>query len=83
MDKHLAYDTHIGSVCDGSIVTFPNSIYMFMKVCDKNGNGGVVALTNGFYVPTRDLENSKLGVMCRVDYKNLDEMYWSDNEDED
>ena len=69
---------HIASVKDGTIVHFPNSAYEYMKVCDKNGIGGVVRLLSGEYINTRDLDSEGLGVMCEVAYDNLDRMYYSD-----
>lgn len=71
---------HIGSVKDGTIVRFPNSVYEYMKVCDRNGVGGVVRLINGEYINTRDLEREGLGVMCTVAYDNLDRMYYDEEE---
>lgn len=71
--KNLVY---IGSVQDGAIVHFPHSAYEYMKVCDKNGIGGVVRLSYGEYINTRDLEAEGLGVMCEVAYDNLDDMYF-------
>ena len=73
---------HIGSVKDGTIVRFPHSVYEYMKVCDRNGVGGVVLLFHGEYINTRDLERRGLGVMCEVAYDNLDRMYY-DGEEED
>ena len=69
---------HIGSVKDGAIVRFPHSVYEYMKVCDRNGVGGVVRLFNGEYINTRDLEREGLGVMCKVTYENLDKMYYEE-----
>ncbi len=46
---------HLGFAPDGSIIRFPNSARFFMKVCDRNGIGGVVAVDNGMYVKTSDL----------------------------
>ena len=71
--KNLVY---IGSVQDGAIVHFPHSAYEYMKVCDKNGIGGVVRLFYGEYINTRDLEAEGLGVMCEVAYDSLDDMYF-------
>lgn len=45
----------LASVPDGSVITFPNSARFYIKVCDKNGIGGVVAIDNGMYVKTSDL----------------------------
>ena len=67
---------HIGSVQDGAIVHFPHSAYEYMKVCDKNGIGGVVRLLYGEYINIRDLEAEGLGVMCEVAYDNLNDMYY-------
>lgn len=72
---------HIASVKDGAIVQFPNSIFEYMKVCDRNGTGGVVHLLYGKYISAKDLEAESLGVMCRVAYDNLDELYYSDDEE--
>ena len=70
---------HIGSVQDGAIVHFPYSACGYMKVCDKNGNGGVVRLPYGRYINTRDLNNEGLGVMCEIAYEDLDRMYYPDS----
>ena len=67
---------HIGSVQNGAIVHFPHSAYEYMKVCDKNGIGGVVCLSYGEYIDTRDLEAEGLGIMCEVAYDSLDDMYF-------
>ena len=67
---------HIGSVQEGAIVHFPHSAYEYMKVCDKNGIGGVVRLSYGEYIDTRDLEAEGLGIMCEVAYDSLDDMYF-------
>ena len=67
---------NIASVKDGAIVHFPHSSYEYMKVCDKNGIGGVVRLLYGKYINTRELEAEGLGVMCEVAYDNLDDMYY-------
>ena len=67
---------HIGSVQDGAIVHFPHSAYEYMKVCDKNGIGGVVRLLYGEYINIRDSETEGLGVMCEVAYDSLDDMYY-------
>ena len=65
---------HIASVKDGAIVHFPHSAFEYMKVCDKNGNGGVVHLPFGRYINTRDLNNEGLGMMCEIIYEDLDEI---------
>ena len=65
---------HIASVKDGAIVHFPHSVCEYMKVCDKNGIGGVVRLPYGRYINTRDLNNEGLGMMCEIIYEDLDEI---------
>lgn len=47
----------LASIPDGSVIQFPNSVRYYMKVCDENGVGGVVALDNGLYVKTSDLSS--------------------------
>lgn len=80
MKKNLV---HIGSVPDGAIVSFKNSPYYYMKVCDKNGNGGVVRLHNGGYIPTRDLKDEGVDVMCYVEWGDIDSMYANEDSYED
>ena len=61
------------SVPDGAIIHFPNSARDYMKVCDKNGVDGVVALDNGMYVKAHDL--SYLGLSAdsvEIVYKRED-----------
>lgn len=70
---------HIASVKDGAIVHFPYSVCEYMKVCDKNGNGGVVRLPYGRYINTRDLNNEGLGMMCEIVHEDLDRMYYPDS----
>ena len=70
---------HIGSVQDGAIVHFLHSACEYMKVCDKNGNGGVVRLPYGRYINTRDLNNEGLDMMCEIIYEDLDRMYYPDS----
>lgn len=67
---------HIASVKDGTIVRFPLSAYEYMKVCDKNGIGGVVDLFHGKYINIRDLEAEGLSILCEIAYDNLDDMYY-------
>ena len=67
---------HIASVKDGAIIHFPHSAWDYMKVCDKNGKGGVVRLPYGRYINTRDLNNEGLGVMCEIAYEDLERMYF-------
>ena len=54
---------HIGFIKDGTILRFPNSTYVYMKVCDRNGVGGVVNLSTGLYISTSDLEKEGLSPM--------------------
>ena len=54
---------HIGSIKDGIIFHFPNSVYDYMKVCGRNGVGGVVNLSTGLYISTSDLEKEGLSPM--------------------
>lgn len=54
---------HIGFVKEGTIFHFPNSAYDYMKVCDRNGIGGVVNLSTGLYISTSDLEKEGLSPM--------------------
>lgn len=42
--------THIGFIKEGTILHFPNSVYDYMKVCDRNGIGGIVKLSTGLYI---------------------------------
>ena len=67
---------HIASVKDGAIVHFPLSAYEYMKVCDKDGIGGVVDLLHGKYINIRDLEAEGLSILCEIAYDNLDDMYY-------
>ena len=75
------YRTPVGSVKDGSIICFPTSIFMFMKVCDKNGHGGVVRLYGGKYIGSESLEAENLGLYCNVVYDDIDKMYYDGEED--
>lgn len=60
---------HIGSIKDGTIFHFLNSVYDYMKVCDRNGIGGVVNLSTGLYISTLDLEKEGLSPMidCSIE----------------
>lgn len=60
---------HIGVVKEGTIFYFPNSEYEYMKVCDRNGVGGVVNLSTGLYISTSDLDKEGLSSMidCHVE----------------
>ena len=57
---------HIGSIKEGTIFHFPNSEYDYMKVCDRNGIGGVVNLSTGLYNSTSNLEKERLNK--KIDY---------------
>lgn len=54
---------HIGFVKEGTIFHFPNSAYDYMKVCNRNGIGGVVNLSTGLYISTSELEGEGLSPM--------------------
>ena len=54
---------HVGFIKEGTILHFPNSVYDYMKVCDRNGVGGVVNLSTGLYIPTSDLEKEGFSPM--------------------
>lgn len=64
--------SHIGFVKEGTILQFPNSVYDYMKVCDRNGVGGVVNLSTGLYIPTSELEKGGLSPMSAY---TLEESY--------
>lgn len=64
--------SHIGFVKEGAILQFPNSVYDYMKVCDRNGVGGVVNLSTGLYIPTSELEKEGLSPMSAY---TLEESY--------
>lgn len=64
--------SHIGFIKDGTILHFPNSVYDYMKVCDRNGIGGVVNLSTGLYISTSDLEKEGLSPMSAY---TLEESY--------
>lgn len=61
---------HIGFVKDGTIFHFSNSVYDYMKVCDRNGIGGVVNLSTGLYIPTSELEEKGLSPMIDCPAEN-------------
>lgn len=69
----------ISSVKDGSIVRIKNSVYAYMKVCDKNGVGGVVNLMTGLYTPVSALRKDCKEVTVLA--KNLDEFFYKDDEE--
>ena len=61
---------HIGSIKDGIIFHFPNSVYDYMKVCGRNGVGGVVNLSTGLYLSTSELEEEGLSPMIDCPIEN-------------
>ena len=46
---------HIAFISDGALCTFKGSAKTWMKVCDKNGIGGVVDIATGEYVAISNL----------------------------
>lgn len=60
---------HVGFIKEGTIFHFPNSVYDYMKVCDRNGVGGVVNLSTGLYISTSNLDKEGLSQMidCHVE----------------
>lgn len=40
---------------DGTLIRFPNSDRLYIKVCDRGGTGGIVAIDNWKYTKTSDL----------------------------
>jgi hypothetical protein len=72
---------HVGAAPDGAILEFPFSACYFMKVCSPyTGVGGVVELFHGAYFTYADLEKRGLGQYCKVLYKNLNALYYEDEE---
>ena len=47
---------HIGFIKEGTILHFPNSAYDYMKVCSRNGVGGVVNLSTFLFILPSELE---------------------------
>lgn len=64
---------HVGFIKEGTILHFPNSVYDYMKVCDRNGVGGVVNLSTGLYISTSDLEKEGLSPISTC---TLEESYY-------
>lgn len=58
--------THIGFIKEGTILDFPNSAYTYMKVCDRNGVGGIVNLSTGRYIAIDDLIKEGLPIIGEV-----------------
>ena len=66
---------------DGAILEFPYSACYFMKVSNPcTGAGAVVDLFYGTYYTYADLKQRGVGQYCKVIYKNLDALYWEDEE---
>lgn len=61
---------HIGFIKEGTILHFFNSVYNYMKVCSREGIGGVVNLSTGLYISTSDLEKEGLSPMIDCPVKN-------------
>ena len=65
---------HIGFIKEGTILHFPNSVYDYMKVCDRNGVGGVVNLSTGRYIAIDDLTKEGLPIIGEV--VSLEDTYY-------
>lgn len=61
---------HVGFIKEGTILLFPNSAYVYIKVCGRDGVGGVVNLSTGLYIPTSDLEEEGLSPMIDCPAEN-------------
>lgn len=61
---------HIGFVKEGTIFHFPNSVYDYMKVCSREGIGGVINLSTGLYISTSHLEEEGLSPMIECPVEN-------------
>lgn len=48
---------NIEYIDSGLLVNFKNSASDYLKVSDKDGNGGVVNLVTGLYIAIKDLES--------------------------
>lgn len=73
---------HYASIQDGAIIEFPTSAYYYMKVCDRDGKGGVVRLSTGEFLDRHQLEIDGLGVNCKVVASDI-EKFFEDYEDEE
>ena len=72
---------HIGCIPDGHLVKFPNSTRTFMKVCTRDGLGGVVDITTGELIMTRDLHKYNFDVWCSECYgERIDIQYEVEDE---
>ena len=59
---------HIGGIPNGHIVEFPHSARTFMKVCTREGLGGVVDIVTGELIMTSDLPRYGLDMWCSERY---------------
>lgn len=72
---------HVSAAPDGAILEFPFSACYFMKVCNPyTGVGGVVELLRGAYLTYADLEKCGVGQYCKVLHRDLDALYYEDEE---
>lgn len=72
---------HVNDAPDGAILEFPHSACYFMKVSNPvTGAGAVVELLCGEYYTYADLKQRVVGQYCKVIYKNLDDLYFEDEE---
>ena len=72
---------HVSSLPDGAVIAFPHSAYVYLKVCDRNGKGGVVRLYHGEYIAVSDLEHEGLGTQAKVVAADIDKLYTEDSEE--
>lgn len=72
---------HVSSIKDGAIIAFPHSACYYMKVCDRNGKGGVVRLFRGEYIAVSDLDREGLGTQAKIVADDIDKLYTEDNEE--
>lgn len=68
---------HVSFIPDGAVIEFPHSAYVYLKVCDRNGKGGVVRLYHGEYIAVSDLEHEGLGTQAKVVADDLDLYYYN------
>lgn len=69
----------LASVKDGAIVHFKNSVYEYMKVCSRDGMGGVVRLATGLYIPRNQLAYYGLEDEVTISADNLDALYFDED----
>ena len=74
----------VESVPVGSIIEFPNSIYVFLKIKDiTKRQTGLVRLWDGVYCPMSDIEAVfNLSSECKITALSLDN-YFNTNEEEE